>query len=216
MIEILKTLGLPTLTVVGIVVAAYLLKEIFGMIKATRLKAQQDVLATILAELDAQLSEFYMPLSARFRVSKLLFETTTGWQVEGKYSNDRLSIESDDPEALRNLVVRRVFLPLNREVERLLLEKGHLATPEDATSYAKILEHFILWRSLEEAVCENAIRDYEATALLQFPTEEVSKCLGQCDLLLAKRNRIRDDLLTMRVLLDPKLPGKQKQKEVMK
>lgn len=213
MIEILQTFGLPAVTVIGVAAGGYLLREVFRMIQATRMKTQQDVLATVLAELDAQLSDFYMPLSARFRVSRLLFQTTREWQAEGKYSNDQLAIKSDDEKALRNLVVRRVFMPLNAEVERLLLEKGHLATTDDTTSYPKILERLILWRSLEEAVCDGTIDDYEAAERLQFPVEEVAKCLAYCDDLLAMRNSLRADLLRMRVTVNHALLRKRKGKE---
>lgn len=177
------------------------------------MKAQQDVLAAVLAELDTQLSDFYMPLSTRFRVSRLLFQTTSEWQIDGKYSNDRFAIKSDDDKAFRNLVVRRVFMPLNAEVERLLLEKGHLATNDDTTSYPKILEHLILWRSLEEALCDGTIDDYEAAECLQFPAEEVTKCLEHCDDLLSKRNSLRADLLRMRMVVDHALLQKQNRKE---
>jgi len=213
MIELLQILGLSTLAVIGVALAVYLLKEIFRMVQATRLKAQQTVLMAVLAELDAQLSEFYMPLTCRFRVSKLLFETTIRWQSNGKYSNDYLAVKSEDPKALRNLVVRRVFLPFNREVERLLLEKGHLASSTDKASYAKILQHMILWRSFEEAMLDNDISDYEGTAMLQFPAEDVAKCIAECESLLGRRDQVRNDLLTMRLGLGRVLGRKPKRKE---
>lgn len=199
MIEILKTTGLPSLSILIILILVFFGREFWDILKTTRLKAQQDILTRIITEIDKQLGEFYLPLAVRFRVSKMLFDTTSKWQMDKKYRNDKLNIKSKNERALRDIVVRRIFLPINMDIETLILEKSYLADPDDDTSYSKILEHMILWRSFEQAFIDGDIEDYEGAGIFDFPSHEVEMLIGNCERLVSQRDNIHKDLISLRI-----------------
>lgn len=83
MIELLKELGIPTISVIFLIMSLAILKELLFFVKALRQKGAELVLEKELKEIDTRIEEFYMPLRERFQITKLINETVDGWQKEG-------------------------------------------------------------------------------------------------------------------------------------
>jgi len=194
MAELLRNLGIPIISVLFLIVALAVLKELFMFVKSLRQKGAELVLEKELKELDSSIEEFYMPLRERFQLTKLLRETSNPWKKEGRYNNAALNIESEDSESLRHIMVRRIFIPINEEIKNIVLNKLHWKHPDDDTNYEYIVQHFMLWQALESAKTEGDIADYEASHVLTFPSEEVKKQQEMCKWLLNERERIHKHL----------------------
>ncbi|MCK4818632.1 hypothetical protein KA005_22870 [bacterium] len=198
MIELLKELGIPTLSVVFLIMSLAILKELLFIMKALRQKGAELVLEKELKEIDARIEEFYMPLRERFQITKLINETANDWHDEGIFQNSALNIKSDNSQALRDILVRRIFLPINNEIKNILMDKLHWKHPDDPTNYEYIIQHFILWDAFESAKSEKKIIDYEGEHLLIFPASEVDKQKDMCTRLLKERDGIRYQLKEFR------------------
>lgn len=149
----------------------------------------------IIRQIDNQLEEFYLPLASRFKVSKNINITIQNLREKERLENEKLNIKSSNKRALRDIVVRKIFLPLNNEMERIILEKSYLSLTDDRTDYSKILTHFMLWKSLEQSIIEGDIEKYSADELLTFPSHEVETFLHIVEELIKRRNELRLKLL---------------------
>ncbi len=196
--DVLRDIGIPSLYVFCVVVGVVILKEVYLLIRSARLKATELVQEKELRELDTRLEEFYVPLRERFQLTRLLKETTDSWMVDGRYQNKAVNIVSDDPQALRNLIVRKMFLAVNKNVEEIVLNKKHWKHTDDQTDYDGILQHFLLWKTFEDAKANGEIEDYEASHILSFPSKEIEKQKAMCDWLLSERERIRKNIKNFR------------------
>ena len=143
-----------------------------------------------------ELKYFYLPICERFKMTKELFDKSH--LIGMPYKNESLKIKSDEPLALRDIIVNKLFIPFNKEIERVILENLHLINTEDQTNYDKIVLHFRIWNALEESKGEKLINDYEASELLKFPTDEVESCKKMCSILINKRDELRKKILTYR------------------
>lgn len=198
MAEILAKIGLTPLTVLIIIIAIYLLREVWIILKSTRLKVQQDIIAKMIDQIDRQIEEFYLPLSSRFRVSKYLYDISKQLIKDGKYDNGLLNIKSSNENALRDIFVRQIFIPLNNEIEEIMFKRSSLATLEDSTNYPKIITHFLLWRNLEAAIINGDIEKYSAVNFLQFPSKEIDNFLFITKSLISKRDKLREQFISFR------------------
>lgn len=200
-LTLLKDLGIPTLSILFVIGSIIIFREVFFFLKHLRLKGAEIVIEKELQELDTRIEEFYIPLRERFRLIRLFYETTSSWQKEGIYQNEALNIKSDDPHALRNLVVQKIFLPVNNDIGEIILNKIHWKHQTDTTNYEAIVQHFLLWQVFEDAKATGEIKDYEASHILTFPAEEVNKQRDMCDWLLNERERIRQEIKEFRKTL---------------
>lgn len=198
MIELLKELGVPAISIILLVLVLAVLRELFLFVKGLRQKGAELVLEKELKELDARIEDFYMPLRERFQLSRLVNESSSNWQHEGRFDNAAVNIESDNDQALRNILVRRVFLPINDEIKSIILNKLHWKHPDDPTNYEDIVQHFVLWQAFESAKAEGEIADYEASHMLTFPSEEVEKQKDMCEKLFSEREQMRQELKQFR------------------
>jgi hypothetical protein len=198
MIDLFKQLGIPTISIIFLCLAAYLLKEIWTSIKTTRLKVSQDILKKVLDELDQQINEFYLPLKQRLDITLRLYQSTLSWTEDNKrFENSKIGLISEDSRALSKIVNHRMFLPLNLEAEQILLTKTHLKHPEDTTDYGAMLLHFIQWRAFENAVIDGNIESYNGSSFLPFPSEEALKQKKATDYIVKERNSIRASILKL-------------------
>lgn len=198
MIDLLTKLGTPLALAAALALAAYLVRQGSALIFTSRVKLREEAITSEISYIDAQLSEFYLPLRERLAILKRIFEHTQPWTGPAGYDNAVLCIESDDSQALRNIIVRRIFLPLNQEVERLILDGARYRFHEDSTDYGVLLQHFVLWRALEEAQQAGEIRSYDAHSTLHFPIEQSEAFRDAVAQLLDTRQRLRTDLLRLR------------------
>lgn len=197
MIEYLKELGVPILLsgLIGLLVIICI--ELWNLIKIQRLKNAETVFKSIMNEMDDSLHYFYLPLKERLLVTKNIYAFSQKFVDQGIYLNSKLGIESTDPKALRNIFVRRIFVPLNTEIENLIKNHLHHKRIEDNTNYEKILEHYTLWRSLEEARIQKEIDNYEGENILEFPSEELDKILSFCNNLIEEQKKVRKKVLKL-------------------
>jgi hypothetical protein len=196
MIELLTQFGLPAAALVALAVVAWAAQQLFGLVAAQKSKLAQDVYAKALEEIDSQLEEFYLPVRERLAVTQELSLSTTLWLgKDGKYDNAQAGINSDNPRSLRNIAVRNVFMPLNKEIEQILLEKQHLRHPDDDTDYRSILRHLILWTALEKAAIDGEIEKYELEGMLKFPAEETERQHRMSQRLIDERTQLREQIL---------------------
>ncbi len=198
--DILKELGLSPLLIFLSLIVGFVAKELWSVIIGYRTKAAQETLSQILREIETQLREFYLPLKERFLVSKSLFDTSQGWRTNGAFDNSILNIVSKDKYALRKIAVGKLFLPFNKDVERILLDKLHFRSPDDHVNYERILQHLAIWRTMEESVQEGLIERYDMASSLSFPGDEVEKYIAFCESLIVKRDELRKKILAFRRL----------------
>jgi len=209
MIEILKHLGLSALGIVAVAVFCVCAKEIWSILKTLRMQASQHVLSSLLSELDERIGNFYLPLYQRFLLTEKLFRITQSWLNGNKeYDNSKAGIVSTNPRALRHVVVRRIFLPLNTEIERLIIQKLHFKEPDDPTDYSRLLFHYVTWRAFENATSEAEIDSYSSSELLGFPAEEAATMRRYCENLLRKRNMIRKRLIRLEDTFEQWFPNR--------
>ena len=195
MISLLKDISISSVSIIVIISVIAIVKELLRLIKAYRSKAAELVLEKELNEFDKRIEEFYLPLRERFRLTKLIANQTSKMiNKNGDYDNSFLNIESHNPRALRDIIVLQIFLPLNTEIEHIILNEFHWKHPDDDTNYEKILQHYIFWRALENARMEDKIKKYDATNFLAFPQDEVDKHYKMCDHLLNERNEMRNKI----------------------
>jgi len=175
MIEILSQLGISVFSIFVVVIIVTLIRELWGLFKTQRMDIAQKVISKKLDLIDSQLSDFYLPLSQRLKLSKYIFNLTRNWMDKSKtrFDNRSVGIISTDERGLSKLIILRLFLPLNKELECIILNNIHLKHPNDMTDYHVLLSHLILWRTFEEAVLEEDINSYEGGEFLTFPVEEV-------------------------------------------
>lgn len=195
--KILEKIGLSPLIILFSIFCIFIFKEIWTIFKTYRIKTAHEYFTKLVDDIDNQLKEFYLPLRERFMVSKMLFDTTRNWLTSNEFNNSVLQIETDDPKALRKIVVWKLFLPFNLEIEKIILEKLYRKNIDDNTNYEKILHHFIIWKSFEEAIQENLISYYDAEDVLQFPAKEVNQCIEMCNKLLENRNQTMNQILKL-------------------
>jgi len=192
MIEKLLSAYVPIILSIIVALLWFYLREVIKSNVNKRTAIEEEMLRRGLNYLDQQLNQFYLPINERLSLSKLIYEKMERLQDEKKeYQNPAIGIESRDDYALRNIVVRRVYMPLNTQVERLILNKSYLKFKDDPTNYSEILAHFRLWRAFEEAMSDGEINDYEGTILLKFPSKEANHLMQACDSLLNRRNDYR-------------------------
>lgn len=135
----------------------------------------------------------------RLAVTRELFRTSQKWiRGNGRYSNARIGIVSKNKNALRNIVVRRVFTPMNEEIRRIILDKQHLRHDRDDTDYRTILRHLILWSAFESALAAGEISTYDGETLLSFPADEVEKQSASCEQLLRDRQLLWQSIIKLR------------------
>ena len=194
----LRSLGIPAVTLVGVVVVTVLVQQAWSLMRTQRLAASELVLKHRLDELNQQLTEFYLPLRERFALTHRLFRTSTVFKNEGAYENDLVVQGPKSGTALRHILVRRVFLPLNAEVESTILNKSRFRDAGDETDYTVLAQHFVLWRALEESVIQGEIEKYDGTGLLEFPAEEAEKFSAACDAVVRRREFIYEQLASLR------------------
>lgn len=193
MIEILNNAGVPIILIIIGTVLWFYLREVIKNNINKQAAIEEEMMRRALNYLDQQLNEFYLPIKERLSLSVIIYQKMKVLKTkEGKYENSALGVESKNELALRNIVVRRVYMPLNSEAERLILDKSYLKVAHDSTNYSQILAHFRLWRAFEEATSNGEISDYNGTALLQFPSKEVETFMQVCDNLVAERNCYRE------------------------
>lgn len=199
MISLLKDISIPTVSIIVIICTIAIVKELLLLIKAYRSKAAELVLEKELNEFDKRIEEFYLPLRERFKLTKSIANQTSKMVNNGEYDNSFLNIESDNPRALRDIIVLQIFLPLNKEIENIILNKFHWKHPDDDTNYDKILQHYIFWRTIENARTEDKIKKYyDAKNFLVFPQDEVDKNYKMCTYLLKERNEMRERIKNFR------------------
>ncbi|MDZ7860608.1 MAG: hypothetical protein U5O15_08095 [Candidatus Krumholzibacteriota bacterium] len=202
MIEILKQLGFSALGVILLTLLFLVGKEVWGIVKAKRLQSLHDTLSKMLDELDHRISEFYLPMYQRLITMESLFNVTRSWlNTKSEYHNSILNIKSSNSRALRNIVVRRFFLPLNTGIENLILNQLYHKVSTDDTDYSKLLFHYTMWRALEEAIINDEIESYSASDLLTFPAEEAEKQKRCCRELLEKQNTLRKKIIKLEKVL---------------
>ena len=196
--DFLKELQLPVAVLVGLAIAIWVSREATRLLMASRTKLRDEALSREIAYLDDQLASFYLPLRERLVLSRTLSHTTQQWMTapDGGYDNENpvLPVRGGQATALRKIAVRRVFLPLNRQMEQLILDNGRFRDGEDATDYAAILQHLVLWRALEEAVVDHEIESYDGAKVLPFPSQAADAFGESCSRLLERRERLRRDL----------------------
>ncbi len=198
MVEILKQLGISTIGILVIVILFFCGKEIWSILKAIRLQMCHHILEKMLDELDESISKFYLPIYQRLIVMENLFIITRYWNnANDEYDNTKAGIKSKNKKALRNIVVRRFFLPLNKDIESIILNQLHYKLQEDNTDYSKLLFHYIMWRTLEEATIDGEIESYSASSFLVFPSEEAEKQKQFCLELLNKQSLIREKIIRL-------------------
>jgi hypothetical protein len=193
--KILENLGLSPIMILVVIVLVFLAKEIWSIIRTSRSKLQQDIIGQIIQKIDTQLEDFYLPLASRLKVSKNINIILQNLRNEGKLENDKLNIKSNNKNALRDIVVRKIYFPLNIEMEKIVLGKSFLSTTEDETDYSKIITHFILWRNLEQSIIDGEIEKYSAEGFLSFPSKEVETFFEVVEKLVKHRNMLRLKLL---------------------
>lgn len=193
--DALMRIGLPLGVIVFAMATIPVAKATLGFIATRRATLATEEIRRKLEYQDRQLAEFYLPLRERLRITLGLFRFFEDLQVETRYDNASLGIQSEDPLALRHIIVRRVYLPLNKEVERLILDRAGWRAPDDPTDYSVLVRHLVLWRGLEEALLGGEISDYKAHDLLAFPAGEVDHIEGVCAKLLEARADVRAGIL---------------------
>lgn len=169
-------------------------KELWNILKSKRTNIAQSITKELINEIESQLQFFYLPICERFKITKELFDKTH--KIGMPYKNDSLNIKSNEPLALREIIVNKLFIPFNQEIEKIILDNLHLKHIEDQTNYDKIVLHYRIWNALEDSKSEKLIDDYEASELLTFPSIEIENCTEMCNVLLAKRNELRKKILT--------------------
>ncbi|GAB7087511.1 hypothetical protein JCM15579A_16150 [Marinifilum fragile] len=157
------------------------------------------MLSKAIEERDKQLQDFYLPIRARLEVTKHLFNISQKWKnpETQKFDHKIIEIESKDKRALSKIVINRMFLPLNKDIEDIIINKASLRHPEDKTDYQTLLSHFILWRVFEESASENEIDSYNGASFLQFPNEEAVKFYKVCEQLINERDNLYHKLLKL-------------------
>lgn len=197
--DLLEKIGLPIFVVIVILVIGWFVRSVLSLIAEQRSKLVHEVNLKILKELDAQLEEFYLPVREYLRLTYGLKITLDSLRNEfGKYDNSKLQIESEDHKALRNIAVQKIYLPINKKLASILMEKQHYKDFNDETDYQKILQHIILWESLEEAKLKGEIVSYSAHSLLIFPSEETDKQSVICGQLIEQRDKIRNKIINFK------------------
>lgn len=198
MIDLLRQLGIPAVSIIVIAALSVILKELWTTEKARRRSLADGILSRQLLDIENRLSHFYLPLSQMLALAKHIFNFTSHWRKEEKYDNNALKIESENPNALRDIVVKRIFLPLNENIEAVIIKYGYLKLPEDNSNYEKILQHLYLWGALEKAKNDGEIKDYNAKKYLHFPAEEVPKIITTCNNLVEKKNKVFEMISELR------------------
>jgi hypothetical protein len=194
--EYLDKLEISPILIILIYFLGIISKELWTLLKSNRNSISQTISKDLILEIENQLKLFYLPVCERFKMTKDLFDKTH--QIGMPYKNESLNIKSKDPLALRNIIVNKLFLPFNKEIENVILNNLQLKHPEDDTNYDKIILHYRIWNSLEESKGEKLIDDYEASELLEFPAKEVENCKKMCAILISKRNELREKILAYR------------------
>lgn len=197
MIDLLQKLGLPISLVALVFIFLVISIELWKIIKEMRLKNAEFVFNKIISELDDKINKFYLPLKVRLIISKSIFNLSQKFGEGHNYDNTVLKIKSDDIEALRNIFVRRIFLPLNQEIETLIKSEIQYKDQDDHTNYNKLLEHFMLWRALEEAYKCNEIDRFDASDFLTFPEDEVDNFYKAFDTIINRQKEIRNKVLKL-------------------
>lgn len=198
MMSILKDLSLPAASIVFIICAIAVLKYLLPLLGNLRSNAAEIVLEKELSEIDTRIEKFYLPLRERFILTKLIAQTSSKWIENGEYKNSTLNIISNNQRALRDIVVLKILLPLNSEIENVILNKFHWKHPDDQTNYALILQHYVFWRTFENSRSNGEIEKYDGSRLLTFPKEQVESHFKMCDLLLEEREKIRAKIKNFR------------------
>ena len=192
MFEVLLATGIPIFVVISIGFLWFFLQEYIKTNLNKYASIEEDLLRRELKYLDQQLNEFYLPIKERLALSNQIYNTGEKNLIEKNgYDNSTAGVISKNKNALRNIIVQRVYMPLNSEVGKLILNKSYLKDNNDNTDYSNILTHFWLWKAFEEAMIEGDIKDYNAPNLLQFPAQEVKQFNKIYQKLLKKRNRYR-------------------------
>ena len=81
-------------------------------------------------------------------------------------------------------------MPCNRDIQELLLNKSHLKVEHDIARYEVILRHFVIWSSLESALEDGTIEDYDAGHVLSFPVEDVDRHYEAAERLIHDRDEL--------------------------
>lgn len=192
--KVLLEAGLSIDLIVFLLIAipsiGWTLKQVLLLIADSRKKLAEEIRSRKLKRIDEQLEKFYLPLRERFLFSKSLNDTTLTWEEDGRIVNKSLQIKSEDINALRNIVFRRMLLPINKEACRIIIDGQHQKRSDDPVNYNRILEHLVIWDALEESLKDGEIEYYNATQILQFPGAEVEKFHKYCEKILVKRSQI--------------------------
>ncbi len=197
MAELLKQVGLPATAIAVILISGFLLREAWALMKSKRIAVSQQVTNYALEYINSQLKEFYLPIAARLKLSEYLFNLTQQWinDETDLFDHKKIQLQSEDNRALSKIVTNRLFLPVNRDIEKILLSSIHLRHPDDDADYQKILSHFIVWRVFEEAAEDNLISSYDGSSFLKFPAEQAEKVHSITDRLIQERDALYVSLL---------------------
>ena len=198
MITILKEFSLPAASIFFIICSVAVLKYLLPLLSNLRSKAAELVLEKELSEINTRIEEFYLPLRERFILTELIDKTSSTWIENGEFQNSALKIVSNNKRALREIVVLKMLIPLNSEIENIILNKFHWKHPDDKTNYALILQHYIFWRTLEKSRSNGEIEKYDGSKLLIFPKEQVDSHFKMCNFLLEEREKIRGKIKNFR------------------
>lgn len=193
--QLLKDLGYSSLVILVVYIFAITLRELWSIYKTRKTREAQEAMSSILRELDDKLRLLYLPLRERFLVSKHIYESTQNFGKE--YSEEDKYIQAEKKGALRNIFVKKVFMPINKEIKEIILNNFYLKDEQDETNYEEILHHYIVWQALEDAKNEELIENYSASELLRFPALEVEKCIAMCNDLINRRKELRKDMLSL-------------------
>lgn len=194
--DYLDKLGLSPIILIVIYIFGIITKEVWDILKSNRSNISQKITENLIKEIENQLQLFYLPICERFKMTKKLFEKTH--QIGMPYKNESFNIKSQDTFALRKIIVNKLFIPFNKEIEKIILDNLHLKNTLDKTNYDSIVLHYRIWNAFEESKNEKIIDDYEASDLLSFPFEEVENCKRMCEDLINKRNELRKKILTFK------------------
>lgn len=205
MIQDLLGLGMP-LVWAGLIAGGYIIgKEAWSLLRTQRQSAYEAAVARTLADLDARLEKFYLPLRERLKVTKHIFDVMHGGNVQvsstpigPRPTTPGIYIESSNPRVFTELIERDVLLPLNREIVKMIL--GGLAHRDaaDTTNYGRFIYHYYVWNALSEACNKGEIQRFSAVEVVDFPGQELDTFLETCDRLLRLREAVRGDLLSFR------------------
>ena len=200
-----ETLGLPMVAVLLVGGALVLVREAWSLLRAQREVAYETTVLRLIDELDAKLEKFYLPLRERLNITQHIFQVVRDILVEvtpepfgSAPEAPGIYIQSADKHVFTNMIERDILIQLNAEIVKLVLDCASYRDSSDNTNYGAFLHHYLLWAKLWEACEKDSIQRFSAVEVIDFPASEAARFLAVCDVLLRKRETLREDALNMR------------------